>query len=162
MRKSSNYLPLRVTFCSTAREERSRLGNYSTRWTKQSKYERSVVWASWEVVQSVGANMVFLRRKPTTTNTFALSPRKFSPPINFLQPPNRTTREKVVASPSDCARENRYFLADSGASLHMMSKKELISGEQETSEDQTRPPAVRQCRWKTRNCTLTTWTCLLQ
>ena len=76
--------------------------------------------------------MVFPRRKPTTTNTFAQSPRKFSPPINFLPPPNRTTREKVVASPSVCTHENRYFLVDSGASLHMMSKKELISGEQDT------------------------------
>ena len=37
--------------------------------------------------------------------------------------------EKVVASWSGCHHEDREFIVDSGASLHMMSKKEHTSGE---------------------------------
>ena len=46
---------------------------------------------------------------------------------NFFRPPNRTTREKVVPSRSDCENKKSESLKDSGASLHMMCKNELTS-----------------------------------
>ena len=52
--------------------------------------------------------------------------------LNIFRPPNKTTQEKVVGSRSDCAHEDQEFIADSGASLHMMSKSELTSGEKDT------------------------------
>ena len=47
---------------------------------------------------------------------------------NFPTPPNRTTQEKVVASRSFCYHEDKEFIVDSGASLHMVSKNEFTSG----------------------------------
>ena len=43
-----------------------------------------------------------------------------------------TTEEKVAASRSDCEHEEHEIIVNSGASLHMMSKNELTSGEKDT------------------------------
>ena len=43
-----------------------------------------------------------------------------------------TTKEKVAASRSHCEYEEHEIIVDSGASLHMMSKNELTSGEKDT------------------------------
>ena len=62
-------------------------------------------------------------------------------------------KRKFVASRSDCEHEDREFISDSGASLHMRSKNELTSGEKIPSEDRknplsSRPPRERHSRWK--------------
>ena len=48
----------------------------------------------------------------------------------FLRRP--TTEEKVAASRSDCEHEEHEIIVNSGASLHMMSKNVLTSGEKDT------------------------------
>ena len=41
----------------------------------------------------------------------------------ITRPPNKTTQEQVVASRSDCEHEDREFMMDSGASLHMYERE---------------------------------------
>ena len=53
--------------------------------------------------------------------------------------PNRTTQEKVATSRSDCEREDRKFIVDSGTLLLMMSKGELSASQKIPSEVQQNP-----------------------
>ena len=46
---------------------------------------------------------------------------------------------RVVESQSDCEHEEREFVVDRGASLHMMSKNEFTSGEKETIKGSKEP-----------------------
>ena len=59
---------------------------------------------------------------------------------NFVRPPNRTTREKIVAPRSDCNHEDREFIVDSGESLHMRSHSELTSGEKKVPSGDEKEP----------------------
>ena len=50
----------------------------------------------------------------------------------FFGPANRSTRHQVVASRLACNHEDGDFNVEFGASLHMMSKNEVTSGEKDT------------------------------
>ena len=56
--------------------------------------------------------------------------------------PAGSTQEKVVESRSGCEREDREFFADSGPSLHMMSKNELTSSEKGTIRRSKTPTVI--------------------
>ena len=62
--------------------------------------------------------------------------------------PNRTTQENVVASRSDSEHEEREFIVDSGASLHLMSKCELTSGETDTIRRSKEPTLITTANGK--------------
>ena len=81
--------------------------------------------------------MTFARKKSWDLHKNIKSERDFAlRRVKSLPTSKRTTEEKVVASRSDCEREDREFIVDSGESLHMRSKNELTSGEHTPSEDQ--------------------------
>ena len=67
----------------------------------------------------------------TCTRTYKKSGLMFKHVNNKIRGPNRTIQEKVVASRSDCEHADREFIVDSGASLNIMSKNELTSGEKD-------------------------------
>ena len=66
----------------------------------------------------------------------------------FFRPPNRTTQEKFVKSRSDYEHENPEFIVDSGASLHMMSKSALTSGEKDTIGRSKEPTVTKSANGK--------------
>ena len=49
--------------------------------------------------------------------------------VKILRLPRKTTQEKVFASRPDCEHEDREFIVDRGAYLHMMTKNEFSFGE---------------------------------
>ena len=63
-----------------------------------------------------------------------------------IRQPNKTDREKAVESLSHGNYENREFNVDSGASLQMMSKNELTSGEKETIRRSKEPTVITTAR----------------
>ena len=62
----------------------------------------------------------------------------------ITRPPNKTTQEQVVASRSNCEHEDREFMMDSGASLHMMSENEVthLVVKKIPSEDANEPTVI--------------------
>ena len=60
----------------------------------------------------------------------------------IFQAPIRTTQEKVVASRSASEQTDREFIVESGASLHMMSKTDLTSGEKDTIRRSKKPTVI--------------------
>ena len=77
--------------------------------------------------------------------------------VKNLPTSNRTTREKVVASRSDCEHGSREFVVGGGASLHVMSKNELpvkkIPPEDRKNPSSSRQPTERQGLRKKRQST---------
>ena len=87
-----------------------------------------------EVVQSIEANMKFAFKSAWDThkNRHKVKGTCVQACEEFFRPPNKTAHEKVVASRLECHREDREVIVVCGASLHMMSKNAITSGDQET------------------------------
>ena len=66
---------------------------------------------------------------------------KNSDKTTFFSP----TEAKVMPAPTSKRPEDREYVVDSGASVHMMSREELSSGEMDTVK-RSRTPTVVDCK----------------
>ena len=124
------------TICERASNERSNFGNFSTRSAKRSKSERSVVRATLKLcgVYSSEHGICSQDIMGLAQEHFLSQNNLCSNMWKFWRPPNKTTREKVVASWPVVEHENRNMIVESGASLHVMGENELTSGSHEVPE----------------------------
>ena len=136
----------RRTTCDRARQARSDLGNYTFNKVDTAVEVRMLRRASKsEVVQSLLKQTWNLpaRKHGSCTRTLLVSKGLlFSHVKHSLRHSNRSTQETVVASRSDSEHEDREFIVDSGASLHMMSQNELTSGENDTVRRSKEPTVI--------------------
>ena len=129
-------------------KEREKEGHTFDIFQRSGETGRSSSALSYEQFQScadvIGRTWNSLARKTgiCTNTNYKVKGTSIQACDNFFRQPNRATREKVVASRSDCKHEDREFIVDCGASLHMMSKNELASGEKDTIIKSTEPTVI--------------------
>ena len=88
------------------------------------------------------------RKHGTCTTTYVKSKGLMIKHVEISSDLTRTNQEKVVTSRSDCEHEYREFIVGSGASLHMMSKSELTSGEKDAIGRSREPTVITTANGK--------------
>ena len=92
----------RRTFCERAREQKSHLGNFSIKWTKQGREQlgssAKFSEANWELACTKAWDLHKNNCNAKRTYVQACD--------IFFRPGNRTTHDKFVASRSDCIKGN--------------------------------------------------------